>query len=107
MSTTFTLYNNLVKKSYTEVLSDEKKTEFIEYVKKLDGLGYKNLYTLIRIYQAEHEEINSQIPYDSKIQKSGLKFNLEILPTQLQNILYSFITLHMKKLEEEREIRRI
>lgn len=44
---------------------------------------------------------SATVPYSGKRNKSDLRFDLENFPPQLKQILYTFLKLHMKKMESD------
>ena len=100
----FPLYDNLNQKTenITEVLSTEEKKKLSENIKKIDTDGHKMIYALIRYYQMKHNQNNGvDLPYSSKKQKSGYKFDIDYLPQQLQQILFHFSKIHLNKMKED------
>ena len=68
-------------------------------IKGIDNDGHKMIYALIRYFQMKHFQNNGvELPYSSKKQKSGYKFDIDCLPQQLQQILFLFSKIHLKKM---------
>lgn len=89
----FPLYNSLKKDEFDE-LTDIQKDEFIESVKNMNEDEYEKIYALIRAYHLDHDSYHQTLPYGGKSLKSGLKFDLDSIPSKLQNILYTFSKLN-------------
>ena len=100
----FPLYDNLNQQTqnYSENLNPEEKNMLIENIKNIDNDGHKMIYALIRYFQMKNFQNNGvDLPYSSKKQKSGYKFDIDCLPTQLQQILFLFSKIHLKKMKED------
>jgi hypothetical protein len=99
----FPLYHDLLKNTTDEKLDDDEKSELIKKIKKLDEPGHELIYALIRSYQLEHENTFGH-PYDSKILKLGMKFDLENIPNQCCRMLITFCDKHLEKMKEEQKL---
>jgi hypothetical protein len=100
----FPLYDNLNQQTenVSEMLSSIDKTMLSENIKKIDNDGHKMIYALIRYFQMKHSQNNGiDLPYSSKKQKSGYKFDIDCLPQQLQQILFMFSKIHLNKMKED------
>ena len=80
-------------------LNMEQKISFLKLVKKLDKNESELFYILIRFFQLNHDDgIDSfNLPYKSKKQKNGYKFDLDNFPNTLKQILYRFLEINTKK----------
>jgi len=98
MTSKFPLYNSI--KNVTNFDNELTKEEILNValkIKKLDKQTHELVYAIIKSYQIDHKENKSHIlPYDSKQLKTGIKFNMENLPKDLQNMLVKFLDLHEK-----------
>ncbi len=105
-STSFPLFNQLSKKIHSNnliPLSEHKKQLCIDTFRKMDSNEHEIVFALIRKYQLETNENGGYtLPYKSKHQKTGIKFDLEKLPFELQYILYEFVLLHVQS-NQDRE----
>jgi hypothetical protein len=99
----FPLYQDLLKNINEEKISEDEKGDLIKKIKKLDDSGHELIYALIRSYQLEHEKTFGN-PYDSKILKLGMKFDLEKLPNECCRLLISFCDKHLEKMKEEQKL---
>jgi len=105
--TSFPLYENLSKDVDNKDLTVEEKIEFIEMVKGMDkdDDGNSLMYALIKVYQIENGNQSSFIlPYGGKQLKPGIKFDLEVFPNALKQILHKFLRLHIKAKEENKRL---
>lgn len=95
MNSPFPLYNQLIKKvSSDKCLTDDDKLFFIDKVKQLQYNDHELIFALIRTYQVFKDgSTNAILPYGSKYQKNGIKFDFDKFPLELQNILFEFICL--------------
>jgi hypothetical protein len=85
----FPLYYSLKKDDFKE-LTNEQKDELVESVKGMNDDEHEKVYALIRTYHLDHDDQMQDIPYGGKNLKSGLKFDIDCLPSKLQSILYHF-----------------
>lgn len=94
----FPLYDTLIKDIKTTDLTLHEKDNLIKNIKKLDDNGFEILYALIRVYHINNEQIdiNFSIPYEGKVVKNDIKFDLEILPNNLKQLIQKFIFIHLK-----------
>jgi len=108
----FPLYNNILSKiQETDVTKTDltiSQKEFISKI-KLDQKGNENMYLLIKCYYIDHEKSKYDIPYSGKHIKSknGIKFDIDILPIPLKQMIYRFIKLHSQTMNEDNENERI
>jgi hypothetical protein len=100
---TFPLYQDLFKISDEIDLKDEEKDELIKKIKRMDDMGHELIYALIRNYQLEHSS-SFDLPYESKMLKLGLKFDLDKLPSKLQKIVWNFTDKHLEKMKEDAKL---
>ena len=105
----FPLYETLCADICNIDLTTKQKDEFMKLVKNIDTDGSERIYVLIRIFQLENSEDKStfKIPYGGKYVKNDLKFDFNDLPNELKQILYKFIKIHCKTMEEETKIKKI
>jgi hypothetical protein len=104
----FPLYDSLYKDAEETDLTASQKKSFITKVQTIDSDGYELLYALIRFYQVEVDGVNTKfdIPYSGKyVNKNDIEFDLTALPNKLKRILYKFIQVHIKKLDEDKKNR--
>lgn len=103
----FPLYDSLNKKIPSGDLSSKKKKEFIANIKIIDETGRDLIYALIQFYYLQNEDTFEDIPYKGVRKnvvkgKGNLTWNLANFPLKLRHILYKFVLIHIKKMEEER-----
>lgn len=100
----FPLYDSLLIDTTHDDLTTKQKDEFIKLVKKIDPAGHELVYVLIRVYQIENSEDKStfKTPYGGKYVKTDLKFDLNELPNQLRQVLYKFVQIHVKSMNENK-----
>ena len=98
----FPLYDTLNVDIPTVDLTNKQKDAFLRNVKLLDIDGMERIYVITRIHQLENSEDKSSyiIPYNGKFVKSDLKFDFDELPTNLKHILFKFVNIHLKTMEE-------
>lgn len=99
----FPLYQDLIKNVSEEKISDEEKAELIKKIKKIDEEGHELIYALIKAYQKENGD-GFGFPYDSKMLKLGLKFDLDKIPNKCIRILIKFCDKHLEKMKEDSKL---
>jgi hypothetical protein len=104
----FPLYDSLSAEVTNVDLTTLEKDELMKLLKNIDVEGSERVYILIRMYQLENSEDKStfKIPYGGKYVKNDLKFDLNELPFELKQIIYKFVTMHCKTMEEEAKIKK-
>lgn len=101
----FPLYTTLSKGLPKKDLTIAQKNDFVRRITKLDSEAYDLIYALIKCYYLEHENGDSfTIPYNGTLAKDRINFNLLKFPNKLRQLLYKFVTVHKKKLKEDKEI---
>lgn len=105
----FPLYDTLCTDVCNIDLTTKQKDEFMKLVKNIDPVGAERIYVSIRMFQLENSEDKStfKIPYGGKFVKNDLKFDFNDLPNELKQILYKFVKIHCKTMEEESKIKQI
>lgn len=98
----FPLYMSLLKDIPKVDLKTTEKREFIRTVKKMDQYGYDLIYALIKVYYTDKAEniSNFTLPYNGKFVKNDIKFELDMLPFVLKQILNKFVHLHINNMNE-------
>lgn len=103
----FPLYDSLVNGIPKKDLTVKQKEEFITKIKNIDSTGRDLVYALIQFYRIENDggSACSGIPYKGKREEddkvSNISWSLTNFPTKLRHVLYKFVNLHMKNMEEE------
>jgi hypothetical protein len=67
-----------------------------EKIKALSEEKQEIVYALIKVYHMEENRItiSNELPYNGKILKNRLKFDLDSLPSKLQYILKLFVYIN-------------
>lgn len=103
-NTSFPLFNQLSKKIQENPicpLNDVNKQTCIDTIKTMSSTEHELIFALIRFFQMEmNENTCYTLPYHSKHQKAGIKFDMDKLPYELQHILYEFVQLHIQSREQ-------
>jgi hypothetical protein len=99
----FPLYDSLSKDISTTDLTASQKRSFLKKIIKIDQNGHELVYALIRMYQIENGEENTSftLPYNGTFTGSDINFDVDKLPKNLKQILYKFLSVHLKKMKEE------
>lgn len=108
MSTSFPLYDNLVKDLKNTPFSKEETDEFVKIVKKIDTEGSELFYALIKNYQLHNSDPTkaSELPYGAKLVKGCLKFELAHIPDECKHLLLTFLRKHQQKIKEDQALTR-
>jgi len=104
----FPLYDNLNQELPTKDLTLKQKDEFSKNILKIDTNGMELIYALIHVYFMRNESVTEivDIPYlGTKIENENNNYDVtwEIgnFPIKLRQLLYKFISMHLKTLIEE------
>ncbi len=87
------LYTSLKKDDFKE-LTNEEKDNLLDFMKTINDDQQEKVYALIRAYHLDEDSNIQDIPYNGKMLKTGLKFDIDCLPSKLQSILYMFSKLN-------------
>jgi hypothetical protein len=94
----FNLYDKLLDrvKYNTNIKFDRKK--FLDFIKSTtDSTVHSTIYAIIKHHSnIQQNHVDSSIPYKGEFKKSNLKFNIDDLPSELQNILYEYRISYME-----------
>jgi len=85
----------------------ESQEFFLKNIKNIDEKGYEMIYILIKTFEIENNPLYNQLklPYEgSGVPPKEMKFDLEKFPEKLKKILFKFLTIHIKNMEEEQKI---
>jgi hypothetical protein len=86
----FPLYETLKKNIFIE-LTNEEKDKVIDKLKLMTDEKQEIVYALIKAYHIEEQTfIKEALPYNGKVLKQRIKFDLDHLPSKLQFILKCF-----------------
>jgi len=104
----FPLYDSLFSDTQNLDLNTVEKDDLMKMIKNIDEEGAERIYVLIRMFQLENSDDKStfKIPYGGKYVKNDLKFDLNDLPNQLKQIIYKFVLMHNKTMEEENKLKK-
>lgn len=78
-------------------LTDDQKKQLIANIAMMDTTGHELLYVLIRSYDKEITDKTNTLPFNSRIQKTGIKFELDNMDMRLKHIIYKFSDMHLKR----------
>ena len=103
MAGSFPLYDTLYYEASDTELAKPERDEFFKLVKKIDTDGSELFYAVAKCYQLNHvtspDVLN--LPYNSKLVKGVIKFELDDLPPKLKRMLLNFLQKHIQKMKEE------
>jgi len=104
----FPLYDNLIKDLPKKDLAVKEKEEFIKNIKRINMDGLELVYALILVYSGQNERKDKirQVPYKGfkeEDEKGSHTFSWVYtqFPIKLRHLLSRFVTIHLKKQEEE------
>ena len=100
----FPLYDNLSKNILKRDITLKQKNDFLIKVGSINKTGRDLLYALVKFYHIHHEydEVCSQnVPYNGEYKNNAVTWDLLDIPVKLRHILYRFLIIHTKSMEEE------
>jgi hypothetical protein len=107
-SQSFPLFESLDKNIPKKDLTVKQKEEYNTKVSELDTSGKELVYALIMVFYINTEEtpLVDILPYKGKLVNdqhgnSDISWVFSDFPIRLRHILYKFIMLHNKKMNEE------
>lgn len=107
-SKSFPLFESLDKNIPKKDLTVKQKEEYIKQVSELDTSGKELVYALIMVFYNNTEEtpLVENLPYKGQVTNneqgnSDISWVFSDFPIRLRHILYKFIMLHNKKMNEE------
>ena len=89
----FPLYPSLKTREFKELV-ESQKDELFDTIKDMTDEKQEQVYALIRAYHLDHDNQIQDLPYGGKVLKSGIKFDIDCLPSKLQFILYQFVKIN-------------
>lgn len=89
----YSLIKNSLKDIDTKDLTDEEKQSLVQSINSIDQSGAELIYAIIRSYENDKGSDNT-IPFNGRIQKSGIRFELDNLDIMLKRILEKFVQIH-------------
>jgi hypothetical protein len=103
----FPLYTSLNNNIADKDLTVLQKNEFVKKVSKLDSETHELIYALIKSFWLEENKNSNSfnLPYEGKVCKDKIEFDLLDFPFKLRQILYKFINIHKKKILEDERIK--
>ena len=105
----FPLYDRISKDITDTDLSKSQKELFIKRINRMDTEGHELTYALIRMYQVENNEENTSftLPYSGIYSGNDVVFDIDKLPNKLTQILFKFLYIHIKKMNEETKLEKL
>ena len=104
----FPLYSNIKSSAKDDALTPEEKLELITTLKRIDTETSEIIYALIRCFYLETTGglDGKTLPYDGKVLKNVFKWELDKLPSKLENILLEFSRRHKMHTEEQKHLQK-
>jgi len=82
----------------------DEQMDLCSKISEMDAQSQEIIYVIIRFYDIYIEKNhNENLPYRPKLNKNGIKFELNNLPFQLQYMLLQFVKMHFEKCREDEE----
>ena len=102
--TEFPLYTSLKNGIPDKDLTATQKADFVKKIEKMNTDGHELIYALIKTFYINNKESETPFttPYDGKLVKSNITFDMDNLPLKLRQIIYKFIKIHTKKVKEDK-----
>jgi hypothetical protein len=120
----FPLYDSLNTNIPDKDLTPSQKKDFMKKIESFEEDAHKIVYALIKAYYIKNEKditvkngnfltdsiVVNKIPYDGVVTSRGVagkdkdtfSFNLLKFPNRLRQLIYKFLLLHYKKVEEDK-----
>ena len=93
---------NLIKLSLVDDtnvdLTEVEKLDLVQAITNINKSGSELIYSIIRSYENDVGSDNT-IPFNGRIQKSGIRFELDSFDIKLKRILQKFIDIHNANVE--------
>lgn len=97
----FPLYQTIYKATEEtdhSQLTHEQKIELMNNIKLLEKQAHEYIYLLIKIYSLEKDVYSlTDNPYQCKLFKSGMKWEIDKLPPRLLSMIWYFTTLEIRR----------
>ena len=108
MSQQFPLYTTLLSNLPQKDLTVVQKSGLVKKIANLDTEAHDLVFALIKCYFLEHNTTDTfAIPYNGLLAKDRIDFDLLNFPIELRQLLYKFVTIHTKKLDEDKQIQEL
>ena len=99
----YTLIKNSIQDCKTD-MSDADKQALVLAINSIEAeMSAELIYAIIRSLLKMTIKSDSTIPYNGKIQKSGIRFELESLDVTLRKILQEFVRKHKEMISKDKE----
>jgi hypothetical protein len=111
-NSSFPLYDIIANSINNENFSYTSE-KLLKQIKQLDKEGMELLFVILRIYSIRNtkcklldlpfkaQKLNEKIDGITSEVSNDIKFNLCEIPEELQNMIYKFVELHLRKQSEE------
>ena len=90
----------LLQNTPEDPLSTEERELYVKNIKDMNSIGHELVYVIIKSYENDHEGKQTLYPYSGKVQKSGVKFELDSFPNKLCQMLFKFSQMHISSQNE-------
>lgn len=104
----FPLYDNLIPNITHKDLTIREKEYVIKNIRDIDEQGKEIIYALIQTYwesKTPSDSLTTTIPYKGIINPNkefwDLTWNLNNFPSDLKQILFRFVKIHAKTVQED------
>ena len=94
------VYEMLSNSSSDKELEIEQKELFLKNIKNMDSMGHELIYVIIKSHEMNGDSKQTLYPFGGKVQKSGIKFEMDSFDNKLQQILFKFSEMHIQTQNE-------
>jgi hypothetical protein len=100
----FPLFNHLFNEcNVDKEFNYEEQMELCKKIRDIDDEGCEIIFALIKFFYITIDNgFIDNLPYKPKVNKTGLKYDLNNLPSKLIHMIDKFVSLHISKLEMEK-----
>ena len=96
------LYDSLKNDTKPIDLTQEQKEDLIFNIRKMDEKGCELFFVLLKLFEIDSvPDASDGLPYECRYVAKEYRFDLEKFPDHLKQILYKFVKMHIKNMEEE------
>jgi hypothetical protein len=101
----FPLYSSLNKNIPDKDLTLIQKKDLIEKI-RINTEVHDLIYALIKTFYIDNfNGDHFALPYKGKLNEDKIDFDLDELPKKLKQLLFKFINLHAKKIDEDKNFK--
>ena len=101
----FPLYESLRKGLPKKDITVKQKEDLMKKITSIDSAGKELIYILICSHYENSPDGDKQeiLPYGSSFSNGKVEFQLTKLPIDLRQMLYKFVLMHLKNMDDEKQ----